>query len=593
VRRVRSTWRFSFGALALFGAWSLLSHCSTASSSDPVTEPSAGGSGGSEPDLAGGAGGSSAGASGGESSPDSTDGTTCSTAVPLVVPASGTRSDVSVEGTTRDGADTRQGRIGACTGSGDGPDRYYRLDLTEFRERVRIRALVDAEFDVLLSLEQGPCEDLTGRLCDRGSAAGRASSAWTAELDPGEYLLAVDGADREDAGNFRLRVVAEPIERPCQVPMNVTCDTATPISFDLPVESLFVSAHCADLDGDPPALYYSLDLSDETETVGIVASLTRAEGFGERTATLVNPEVYAVTEGDACGELVAPSGFWNADGLRVNTAVAPGKYLLRLDEPPELASWLIVELIRPDCSGNVGDSCERAPDLDVSSGFVSVTSNTYCNTDSFHHDDCSDEPTSDRFFRVDLRDRTDRTRVRGRLLPRDLDFYAYLFFLEQDEDGGCGTALQCYDYIGDAEGWPSFDAVVEPGAYLIGVEGVTEAAAGTFTLEVEVSDFRTRSYSPCLSFDVDHCFYFYNYTLTDCCSNPFQPKCGTGFVSCGLDPAVQDCVCESDPVCCDGDEGDIERCAPVLAECGYFCPDERASVFACLDQEALRSPAGG
>lgn len=585
MKRTHGPFGLLLGAAALCSAWAALSHCSSPVSSTPTVDAESGGAGGSDAGGASGAGGAGA---------RSDDGDTCRAALRLVMPNTGASSTLSVAGSTRGAGDTRHGGLAACAGFGDGADRYYRLDLTEFRERVVVRALLDAEFDAVLSLEQGPCEDLTERLCDRGRAAGRASSALTAELDPGEYLLVVDGAGPDDAGDFRLQLAAEPLDSACETPLNTSCDAATPLSFDLPVQTVFVPARCdASDDAESNALFYSLDLSEEKTTVGVVVSLTRAQDFVQSIDTVVAPEILASADGDACGEAVAPGSFWNADGLRVNTSLAPGKYRLRLDEEPELPSWMIVEIVRPDCSGNIGDSCDSPVDLDVSDGFVQVSSNTYCNTNTLDHEDCSDEPAPERFFRLDLSGRMERARVRARLPPRDLDFYAELIFLERQSDGDCGSALQCYDYIGDAEGWPSIDVIVDPGVYLIAVEGVTENAVGSFALEVEVSDFRTRSYQPCVSFDVDSCLFYYNYASSDCCFNPLSPECATGLISCGLDPAVQDCVCESDPVCCDGDEEDFERCAAVFADCGYFCAGEPASLFACIDQEELRAPAGG
>jgi hypothetical protein len=544
------------------------------------------------PNDAGGAPAEPGGSPGGDSQ---TPGDRCATAERVTVTPADARIEVSVSETTRGAADDAKVESAACAGVGAAPDRFYLLDLAEFAEPVRVRAVLDADFDAVLALEQGGCEDPRTRLCDRAWPAGRSASMWTAELDPGEHRIMVDGASSGASGRYRLTFVIEPLDATCGGYENASCDAAAPLSIELPVANAFIAPSCLDDESEEQeALYYLLDLSAETSVVGIRAAVQTALGLAEPTPEdegVAVIEIGTYEQGASCSELVVPSGLWDRDGVTVSAALPPGRYVLVLDDPPPFPSFLSVSVTRPDCSGNQHDTCAEAEDIPLDTGHAIVSADTFCNTDQVSIDDCSgDSPTPDRFYRVDLRDRPGRVRLRASLPLSGLDFYAGLALL-REEDGDCGEALFCYDSLANGDGWSSVDAVLEPGVYLLAIEPMEPSAAGHFVLEVDVSNPGIRDFRPCYDADVDDCVFFFNDALGECCSNPFGADCGTRFISCGLDPAVQDCVCETDARCCNGAEDAFDRCASVLAECNFFCGVDPITRFTCLDGPELHAAA--
>ncbi|HET9955419.1 MAG TPA: hypothetical protein VFQ61_12980, partial [Polyangiaceae bacterium] len=253
---------------------------------------------------------------------------------------------------------------------------------------------------------------------------------------------------------------------------------------------------------------------------------------------------------------------------------APGLYALELESPPARPAYLRVEFHRPGCSGNVHDTCANAEDIQLTGEQATVRGHTYCGREQYGREHCVG-PSPKRFYRLDLRDRKDRVRLRAKIPPRDLGFYAAVTLL-RDEGPDCDALLlQCFDSMGNGDGWPLVDSIVEPGVYFLVVEGVELGAAGEFTLEVDVSDWRTRRFSPCYGGDIEGCLYNTNDAADVCWSNPLHESCATMFTSCGLSPETQACICDSDPVCCAGTDEDAERCAPVFASCNFFCEDVR------------------
>lgn len=511
----------------------------------------------------------------------------CSSVVPLAVPGGVLFHTLVIEGTTRGRPDGTRGKLAPCVELGLGADRLHQLDLSHLAERVRVRAILDADFDALLSLEQGPCEDRSPRLCDRARAARRSSSGFSVELDPGKYLLVVDGAGSDDEGDYRLQVGIEPAAGGCAPRMNRACATAERLSADIPTHSSLIAGRCTDPAEEDSFLYYRLDLTGEPDPIGIHASLL--DDSHERMSSGVPLELFVLDGSEPCGTPWASFGATGYQSSVLSSGLPPGDYLLRVRELPAHPAVLDVRFFRPDCSSNTQDTCSTARDLVFEDGFARVAADTYCNTDQFQDETCFGEPPApDRFYRLDLQGRGERTRVRARLAPGKLEYSAALILLREDEDR-CGSVLHCYDPLCCAEGWPRLDMIVEPGAYLIVIEGLVQNAAGNFTLEVELSGASRREFRPCYDAVIDDCARHTNNVGWECCENPLAAACASVFVSCGLHPAVQDCVCERDPTCCDGDEDDFERCGEIMSACNYFCEDDALHSFVCLDEEALRS----
>jgi hypothetical protein len=547
--------------------------------------------------TAGGASGGDAGAdtSGAAGAVPLNDGDTCEAPELLHVPRSDQTTSLSVVGTTLGMRDDARGTLGGCAGSGSGADHFWSLDLSEFTERVRLQVILDADFDALLTLDKGSCEDPAPIECDRATVAGRRVSTWTTELDPGAYRLIVDGAGPSDNGAYRLTAVVSPLPARCSAPSNSACSAAVPLSFETDSSSVFVDRHCAEAGDARPALYYLLDLTRESGFVGVNAAVYPAEIGSDVIEAdedaYAFPAIRSLDSDSDCGSSYASYGFAHAHGDTISVALEPGVYLVELSGPPRVPSLLTVRLTRPDCSGEQHDTCADAENIVLDRGYALLRGHTFCNTDRFTHERCSwYEDTPDRFYRLDLSDREGRSHLRAALTARDLDFYAALVLLREEQDG-CSAPVQCYDALGNFEGWPVLDMVLEPDVYIIAIEAMPERAAGNYVLDVEVSEPDPEAFRACYDADIDECVWYTSDIAGECCTNPFAPECGTRYVSCGLDPSVQDCICRTDARCCDGTAEDIERCAPAFSTCGFFCGDEPAFVFGCLDSTILRGPA--
>jgi hypothetical protein len=517
--------------------------------------------------------------------------TDCSASEPAVATVehlAGSREQYTIRSSTTD-ASARVRRYDGCPDAGAGPERTHRLDLSHLSGPFRLYAVLDAEFEPVLALGSGECSDMTERLCSR-DPFGRSEARFAEELEPGVYIVVVDGAREEDHGAYTLQIVAEPLDAACSVPANTTCASALPLALQGTTAYAFLPKTCES--HSDHERFFALDLLGQSALRGIRA---RTEAVDYRVGTQVDSaftgfQLWLLNESGECspdGPLTT-GGLETLDSLALSAAIGPERYALELVRPPSRASYMRVELQQPDCSGEVHDTCSAAEDVVLRDERATIHGETYCNSDTLSLADCGMfDSAPDRLYRLDLRDRPERVRIRATIPPRGLDFYATLALLHE-EDGACGAMLECFDSMGSGDGWARVDATVEPGVYLLAVKGVTPGAAGRFTLEVDVSDWQTKHFSACYGGDVDNCLRDWNHGSDSCCENPLGEACGTMFVSCGLAPSVQDCVCQSDPVCCAGEIGDAERCAPVFAACNYFCPDAAGSAV-CVGGSELFS----
>jgi hypothetical protein len=496
-----------------------------------------------------------------------------------VEPVTGFAEQYLFQGSTSDGQSRVRGYVG-CDGGGAGRERVHRLDLSHLTGPFRLYAIVDAEFEPVLVLGSGECSDVSERACAR-DPFGRTEARLAEELEPGVHIIVVDGVDEDDHGAYTLRVVAEPLGVECGVPGNTACSNAVPLVFQGTTAHAFLPVFC--LDQGPS--FFSFELSSAASQYGVEARID-VEDFRVGEDFEVNVpslRLWSIDSTDECAidDPLVTAYPYTLDGSPLGASLPPGRYAVGVRSSSstwlERQTYLRVEVQPLDCSSELRETCEDAEAIVLEGDRAVVEGNTYCSTHSLVLPDCGIyDPTPDRLYRLDLRDRKEPVRLRAKIPPSGLDFYAVLsLFREEDRD--CGTLLHCFDAMASLDGWPSVDAIVKPGVYLLSVRGVEPLVAGKFTLYVDVSDWRTREFYPCYGGDVDQCAFTENNAAFPCADNPLQAGCGEMFVSCGLLPSVQACVCDSDPVCCDGARSDTERCAEVFRACDYFCPDAATS----------------
>ncbi len=125
--------------------------------------------------------------------PPLADGDDCSEPIELVPSGA-----YSVAGDTTDAAnDHVYASEHECTVTAYGNDRYYAFTLSE---PTRIDASTDAAHASALFLEEGECALGLGLRCERGI------TGLSRVLDPGRYVLVVDGNEHHDAGPYTLNL---------------------------------------------------------------------------------------------------------------------------------------------------------------------------------------------------------------------------------------------------------------------------------------------------------------------------------------------------------------------------------------------------
>ena len=402
----------------------------------------------------------------------------------------------------------------------------------------------------------------------------RSEARLVAELEPAEYFVVIAGAAAESRGAYELQVNLEPLDVACKQATNLDCSTATPIRTDQTVIRTYLPLDCEFEREHPGSRFFELDLRGETGIVGAHISIQSEEARVDSKIPSKYPQfmVWGLdSQGQCAPSPIAEYGRFGSESERLSTSLEPGRYAVELERPPSRPGYLRIELQRLDCS-NPHATCADAEDITLVADQAVLHGHTFCGTEPVElPENCFDESAPQRFYRLDLSDRPERVRVRANTPGFALEFEGGVALL-RDAGAECGALLECFEPLGSGDGLPRVDAIVEPGVYLLMVQGASAGAAGELAVQVDISDWRTRTYAPCYGGDVENRM-FDHAAAERCWKNPLHPDCNTLFISGGLDPSVADCICETDPVCCAGTEDDYARCAPVFDGCGFLCED--------------------
>jgi hypothetical protein len=204
-----------------------------------------------------------------------------------------------------------------------GGEVLYALDLSDRTAAVLLHATTDVEpkgADTTLFVVRGAGECAETLFCNDDASLELVSAELWARLDPGYYLLAVEGINGTPV-DFGLQVAIDP--NPCVV-SNDTCQTAQALEPKIGRQSFTVwpmcgadNLHTRCETGSPsPDIFYRLDLSEFQDPVHVRVDTQRAGGH-------VQGMVLLADAGETCGPEL-----WCGD---FDLWLEPASYYLALD----------------------------------------------------------------------------------------------------------------------------------------------------------------------------------------------------------------------------------------------------------------------
>ncbi len=369
---------------------------------------------------------------------------TCDAPFPLV---SG-----SVAGNTARGSSEHQGSCGRNVAK----ELVYQLRVAT---RTHLRATVHAQFDSVLYLRKGSCDDGTGEIACNDDAPGGNGSAVDAFLDAGVYFLFVDGLGK-DEGPFRLAVELKDVP-----PVAEICRHARPLAFGASVSGTtvgaFDNANATCGEGAPGLdVPFKLDVTrrsrvrvvERSDDVRPVVHVRRVCA-DEASEVACSARGVVPEEAAFVGVLEAGSYAVFADATARDVA---GRYTLRAETAPEQGS------------GVAGDGCSDAAPLSAPD---KPAGDTFLARDDVAGS-CGGSGAPDVVYRVDI--------------PRRTRFAAQI----DGEEGRHVLVLSraCGDKSAEIACAARIDEALAPGVYFLAVDGATAGSFGRFTLDVRARD---------------------------------------------------------------------------------------------------------
>lgn len=368
--------------------------------------------------------------------------------------------------------DTSTGRHvmdGSCF-EGNSPELYYRLEITA-PTMVNLDLTSSYDGAVYVLRECGSPDGELG--CNDDSGRDRRHSNLRLPLDPGQYVVVVDGYGGE-SGTFRLRVDGQPM-----APLAQVCSEAARL---VPGETLSTttaggidrfSASCAN--GARSADRVSrLDLAERSR-VRLVQSSPDHDGAlfvrraceDESSEVACNDDWNGIRSSVITRQLEAGSYFVYSDGFTSDASSAEGRIELRADVAPAAGS------------GTSSDSCTDAAALEPGSRFTVDT--LQARDDS--RGSCGGEGGADVVRRLRV---ATRSRVRLTLAAAQFNGVVYI-------RRGCGAdaaEVMCrsFDLVSRSDGMTNLDATLEPGDYFVVFDGADVDSFGSIDVTAEITD---------------------------------------------------------------------------------------------------------
>jgi hypothetical protein len=342
-----------------------------------------------------------------------------------------------------------------CGAGGKGPELTYAFAL-ERPARVRLELLTDTH-DGALHMRAG-CGDPAPEIACNEDAGGPRRSLIVAQLEPGPYVVVVDGSGPKDAGPFSLGFEVYTGEG--DAAPNDICEEPQRITPGQGRATIHASTFSAADDHRPPCtsspggpdVYYAIDLQEPS----LVTAAVEASDFSSPVLALA----------PAC------SGPWTACGVEVLAVEAgAGVHVLAVDSlGADLVGDLTVSLHVQPLAG-LEAACMEAADLPLGETTEGETSGTDMFTAG-----CADETAApESVFRLSL---VKRTRVGLRLNSKAGDAVLHVRSNCMDP----GSEVACNDDHG-GKNRSEVDVVLDAGTYYVFVDGHAPGDAGAFSLE--------------------------------------------------------------------------------------------------------------
>ena len=364
-------------------------------------------------------------------------------------------------GNTGEGSNDSEG---TCATTGEGAERVYRLDIAQ-RQRVTIE--VSADFDAVLYVRKGTCDDDGNEVACNDDSGPKLSRVETV-LEPGMYFVFVDG-NGEESGSFRLHATTHDAPslaevcrnaRPLAAPSRVVGSTVIE-GFDN------VNATCGgEARGiDTP---FRFNLAARARVRLIETSSDYRPVLHLRRDCLDPSSEVACRDADASDQVAVFTGVLEAGTYWVfadaESQESAGSFTLSAETAPENGGG-------NDGARIAGDACGDAIALPGTTG--KIEGDTFGARDDAALTCGSKDGGPDLFYRVDL---AHKSRVSARITSSDAELDLVLLHGCSDTSraGACGHQAE----------------VLDPGTYFLVVKGHGAGAFGRFTLTYRITDLQ-------------------------------------------------------------------------------------------------------
>lgn len=368
--------------------------------------------------------------------------------------------------------DTSVGRHvmdGSCF-EGSSPELYYRLEIAS---PSMVTLDLSASYDGAVYLLR-ECGSADGELaCNDDFGGDRRHSLARASLDPGSYIVVVDGFGGE-RGSFQLRVDAQPL-----VPVAQLCSEATNL----------VPGATTQVDTSGAIDRFGASCANGARSADRVSRLEVAERSRVRLVQR-SPQhdgaLYVRRECDQETTEIACNDDWNGiDASVVTRQLEPGSYFVFSDgytgdgTSSEGPVTLLAEVGAAGGSGVPSDSCDGAETLASGASF---------NVDTFAARDdlqgsCGGQGGADVVRRLRV-----ATRSRLRVVVDAAQFNGMVYVRRGCESGAEEVMCRGFAMSPRRGATTTMDSVLEPGDYLLVVDGADVDSFGTADVQVELTD---------------------------------------------------------------------------------------------------------
>lgn len=371
----------------------------------------------------------------------------------------------SITGST---AGARHTNDGSCF-SGNSPEVYYQLSVA-VASMVTLDLTSDYDGALYVLRECGSGQELG---CNDDYDSDRRRSHLELEMQPGTYVVVVDGYGQE-SGNFELSVRGEPL-----VPLADLCSAAPVLVAGTAHQGSTATtldrfqASCA-ASGRGHDQVHRLDLAAASR-VRLLQNTPNYDGalFVRRQCEVESSEVACNDDWDGIDKSVittrldAGTYFVYSDAYASGEGASSGAYTLQAD------------VVAADGTGGPSDTC--ANDVEPISGNTTVTLDTFTARDDYQGS-CGGQGGADLVRRIRVAARSSLRVTLG-----DSQFHG-VAYLRRATCDGAEVACRAFEAAVRSDAKTDLDAVVDPGEYVLVIDGADLEAFGSVSVQVTLTD---------------------------------------------------------------------------------------------------------